>query len=117
MVMEDTRNEIRFYGMKPNKSLRRQVERQIGKWILRKKSDLSTCAESAYRVCIERENGGCLCCHLEVQVGSQSWEAHDVGRNIQEALFHSLQHLSSQLSPSWMKENISGSSLITKAIA
>lgn len=117
MVMEDTRNQIRFYGMKPNKSLKRQVERQIGKWILRKKSDLSSCAEAAYRVCIERENGNCLCCHLEVQVGSQSWEAHDVGRNIQEALLHALQHLSSPLSPSRLKENIYRSSLVSKAIA
>ena len=91
--MEDTRKEIRFYGMKPSRAIQRQINRQIQKWLSRHEPSVSSPEKCGYRVCIEREGGNCLCCHLQVQVGSQRWESHDIGKNAQEALAHALQHI------------------------
>jgi len=90
--MEDIQNEIQFYGMKPNRALRKQVEHKLKKW-LRRKTQWSSIDEAFYRVCIEREGRNCLCCHLELQVGKQKWEAHDIGKSVQDALGHALQHV------------------------
>jgi hypothetical protein len=102
--MEDTRNEISFYGMKPNKALIRQIERQIQKWVVRQKQSLHSSGNASYRVCFEREGGNCLCCHLEVQLGSQRWEGHDVGRSVQDAFAHTLQHVARPISESLLSK-------------
>lgn len=118
--MEDSRKEIRFYGMKPNKSLKRQIERQLTKWVMKRSPASPPVDETAYRVCIERESGNCLCCHVEVQIGSQSWEANDVGKDIQEALYHVLQHLAHSATGkarAALKNCTSESHSITEAIA
>lgn len=95
--MEDTRKEIRFYGMRPNKALRRQIDRQLQKWLSRHSSSQKSTGQATYRVCIEREGGGCLCCHLQLQVGSELWESHDVGKSVQDALSRALQHVARPL--------------------
>lgn len=95
--MEDARKEIRFYGLKPNKALRRQIDRQLQKWLSRHSSSPKATDQATYRVCIEREGGSCLCCHLQLQVGSELWESHDVGKNVQDALSRALQHVAKPL--------------------
>lgn len=103
--MERSSNEIRFYGLKPNKSQIRRIDHQIRKW-LQNKAPLSQSSsplpisveEATYRVAIEREGGNCLCCHLLVQIGSQRWESHDYGKSAQDALSHALEHVTKPLS-------------------
>jgi hypothetical protein len=95
--MEDARKEIRFYGLKANKALRRQIDRQLQKWLSRHSSSPKSTDPVAYRVCIEREGGSCHCCHLQLQVGSELWESHDVGKSVQDALSRALQHVAKPL--------------------
>lgn len=91
--MVNVKKEIRFYGMKSNKALKRQVDRQLRKWLFRHQISSNACNDATYRVCIEREGGSCHCCHLQVQVGAESWESHDVGKSVQDALSRALQHV------------------------
>ena len=95
--MEERGKEILFYGMKPSKAVVRVIERQLEKWTARKIPSRSLRDEAAYRVSFEPESGGCLCCSVQVQVGSENWVGQDVGKSAQDALFNALQHLSKSL--------------------
>jgi hypothetical protein len=111
--MTERGNEIRFYGVRPNKPLLRRIQRQLEKWTCRQISSLSPQEEAAYQVSFEPEAGGCLCCSVQVQVGPEKWIGQDVGKSAQDALFNALQRLSKNL----IKTSAQSSTAIQRAVS
>ncbi len=91
--MEDVNRKITFFGAKPNRTVQRAIQKQLEKWIDRKKSGHSLERESSYQVSFEHNPTDNSCfCHAKIQIGNCIWECHDVGRTIQESLFLALKH-------------------------
>jgi hypothetical protein len=91
--MEDLNRRITFFGPKPSRAIQRAIQKQIEKWIDRKKGLLSLEKESRYQVRFEHNPSDNSCfCHAKIQIGTCTWECHDVGRTPQESLFLALKH-------------------------
>jgi hypothetical protein len=91
--MTDTNHKISYFGPKPARTVQRTVQKQLDKWIERKKSAHSLNKESHYQVRFEQtpEVKGCFC-HYRIQIGTCTWEGYDVGRSIEESLHLALRH-------------------------
>ena len=92
--MNYTEKQIVFYGVKPTKSLRKLVEKQVERWMSRQRALLSLPRHAQYRVIIERERDlPFTTCQLRFQIGPRVWESQAVGKAAQDALFHGLHRL------------------------
>jgi hypothetical protein len=89
--MENANRMISFIGIKPPRPLQKAVEKQLEKWVERKKNLLSLHKESWYQVRFAQENNQNLYqCSVRVQIGACKWEGAGVGKTLEEALFLAL---------------------------
>jgi len=92
--MENVDQVISFVGMKPNFAVRRMLKKQLDRWIKNKTGPLNINHLCNYHVRFEHEAKTVgYSCYTRIQIGNCTWEGHDVGRSIQEALSRALKHV------------------------
>jgi hypothetical protein len=84
---------VLFSGIKPIRSIQKAVQKQLEKWVDRKKGLLSLHKESWYQVRFEQERPAQSClCSLRIQIGTCKWEGTAVGKSVPEALSRALKN-------------------------
>ena len=92
--MTTINGRVQFSGMRPTRSLQRDVERQIEKWIEREQSLLFLPRTGSFVAHIERTSEFPYYeCALEIAIGAREWRSFEGGRTLHDALKSALRHL------------------------
>jgi hypothetical protein len=85
--MNDTNRMITYFGSKPPRTIQRDVQKQLDKWIELKQGSCSSEKKAGYQVRFELNPSSKSClCLFRIQIGGCTWEGYDVGKSIEESL-------------------------------
>lgn len=86
-------NEVRIYGLKPSRSLLRQIERRMEKWGESDDARKFIGRTWSYSLEVERIDTSMFHCWLQIKTETAAWRSQDSGKTIHAAISNALRRL------------------------